>query len=54
MTDPRTLDELHAELATLGEQPVSQQADVLETLHSRLTAELDGLVIPRAEARQRT
>jgi hypothetical protein len=52
VTDPRTVDELHAELDTLGEQPVSRQADVLEALHSRLTAELDGLVIPRAEARR--
>jgi hypothetical protein len=48
-----TLDQLHAQLDTLGEQHVAHQADVLESLHGRLTAELDGLVIPRAEARPR-
>jgi len=53
VTDPRSLDALHAELDMLGEQPVAHQADVLEALHGRLTAELDGLVIPRAEARPR-
>ena len=41
-------DELRQQFADLEGQPLAHHADVLESLHGKVTAELDQLVIPRA------
>jgi len=49
VSHPETAQE---RLAALEERPVAEHPDVLESVHAELAAELDGLVIPRAEARE--
>ena len=47
------LPELQRRLAELEERPVNEHPDVLEAVHGKLAGDLDRLVIPRADGRER-
>lgn len=47
------LPELQRRLAELDERPVNEHPDVLESVHGQLSGDLDRLVLPRADGRER-